>query len=121
MSTGSHAPGPYPKTATAWAPPTAYTSVTPSNAHAARTPGSGRPPWSRCGGEATAIDSTPAICAGTTFITTLDSSGASPPGTYSPTRRTGTQRSVTVPPGTTDVVTSVRRWSACTRRTLTVA
>src|SRR4051812_33081707 len=50
-------------------------------------------------------------------MTTLDSSGASPPGTYSPTRRTGTQRSVTVPPGTTCVVTSVRRWSACTFRT----
>src|SRR3954468_13947524 len=89
----------------------------PSSAHAARTPGSGRPPWSRCGGEATAIEPTPAICAGTTFITTLESSGANPPGTYSPTRRTGSQRSVTVPPGTTWVVTSVRRWSACTFRT----
>src|SRR3954451_15476194 len=105
----------------AWAPPTAYTSVTPSSAHAASTPGSGIPPWSRCGGEATAIDSTPAICAGTTFMTTLDSNGASPPGTYRPTRRTGSQRSVTVPPGTTCVVTSVRRWSACTLRTRTMA
>ena len=42
---------------------------------------------------------TPATCAGTTFITTLDGYSASPPGTYSPTRRTGTQRWVTVPPG----------------------
>jgi hypothetical protein len=66
---------------------------------------------------ATAIDCTPAICAGTTFMTTELSSGARPPGTYSPTRRTGTQRSVTLPPGTTSVVTSVRRWSACTLRT----
>ena len=32
-------------------------------------------------------------------MTTLDASGASPPGTYRPTRRTGIQRSVTVPPG----------------------
>ena len=38
------------------------------------------------------------------------------PGTYSPTRSTGTHRSVTVPPGTTRVVTSVRRWSRWTRR-----
>ena len=29
---------------------------------------------------------TPATCAGTTFITTLDGYSASPPGTYSPTR-----------------------------------
>src|SRR4051794_24954003 len=121
MSTGSQAPAPYPTIAMAWAPPTAYTSVTASRAHAARTPGSGRPPLSRCGGLVTAIDSTPAICAGTTFITTELSSGARPPGTYSPTRRTGTQRSVTRPPRTTSVVTSVRRWSACTRRTRAIA
>ena len=43
---------------------------------------------------------TPAIWAGTTFITTLEGYTASPPGTYRPTRRTGTQRWVTVPPGT---------------------
>src|SRR4051812_11929032 len=67
------------------------------------------------------MDSTPAIWAGTTFMTTLDSNGASPPGTYRPTRRTGTQRSVTVPPGTTCVVTSERRWSAWTRRTRVIA
>ena len=48
-------------------------------------------------------------------------SSARPPGTYRPTRRTGTQRSVTVPPGTTWVVTSVRRWSACTSRTRSIA
>ncbi len=34
--------------------------------------GCGRPSKSFCGGEATAIPPTPAICAGTTFITTED-------------------------------------------------
>src|SRR5947209_17966321 len=85
----------------AWAPPTAYTSSTPSSAQAARIVGCGRPPNSFCAGEKTAIDATPATCAGTTFMTTLDGYTARPPGTYSPTRRTGIQRSVTVPPGTT--------------------
>ncbi len=58
--------------ASACAPPTACTSVMPSSAQAARTAGCGRPPNSRCGGDATAIDSTPAAWAGTTFITTDD-------------------------------------------------
>ena len=43
--------------------------------------GSGSPPCARCGGLARAIEPTPATCAGTTFMTTLDTSGASPPGT----------------------------------------
>ena len=60
---------------------------------------SGQPSLSRCGGEVTAIARTPATCAGTTFITTLEGYSARPPGTYSPTRRTGTHRWVTVPPG----------------------
>ena len=34
--------------------------------------GCGRPPNSFCAGENTAIDSTPATWAGTTFMTTLD-------------------------------------------------
>src|SRR6201999_895631 len=59
---------------------------------------------------------TPATCAGTTFITTLDGYTALPPGTYSPTRSTGTQRSVTVAPAPSVVVTSVRRWAAWTAR-----
>ena len=42
-------------------------------------------------------------------MTTLDGYTALPPGTYSPTRSTGTQRSVTVPPGTTSVTVSLRR------------
>ena len=38
------------------------------------------------------------------------------PGTYSPTRRTGIQRSVTVPPGTTSTSTLGRRCASCTMR-----
>ena len=53
----------------------------PSSAHAARIVGCGRPPNAFCGEEVSAIDSTPATWAGTTFITTLDTSGAMPPGT----------------------------------------
>ena len=52
----------------------------PSSAQAARIVGCGRPvPF--CGEEVSAIDSTPATWAGTTFITTLETSGAMPPGT----------------------------------------
>jgi hypothetical protein len=57
--------------AIACAPPTAYTSAMPSSAQAARMCGCGSP-VSFCGGLVTAIDSTPATWAGTTFITTLD-------------------------------------------------
>jgi hypothetical protein len=80
-STGSTPSTPYANMATAWAPPTAYTSSTPSSAHAARIVRSGRPPSSRRGGVATAMLDTPATWAGITFISTLDGSGASPPGT----------------------------------------
>ena len=52
------------------------------------------------------MEPTPATWAGTTFISTLETSGAMPPGTYRPTRSMGTRRWVTVPPGTTSVVTS---------------
>src|SRR5882757_11332022 len=100
-STGSMPSGesPYARSAIDCAPPTAYTSSTPSNSHAARIAGCGNPANSFCGGEHTAIELTPATCAGTTFMTTLDGYTARPPGTYSPTRDTGTHRSVTVPPG----------------------
>src|SRR5258708_8042381 len=109
MSTGtSPAPSvsvpPYASSATACAPPTAQTSSTPSSAAAARIVGCGSPPKPACGGEQTTSDSTPAACAGTTFITTVDGYTASPPGAYRPTRSTGTQRSVTVPPSATVVV-----------------
>ena len=80
-STGSTPATPYASIAIACAPPTAYTSSTPSRAQAARTVGSGSPAASGRGGEASAIDRTPATWAGTTFITTLDGSGDSPPGT----------------------------------------
>jgi hypothetical protein len=88
MSTGSQcsAPSgstvePYASIATAWAPPTAYTSSTPSSAQAASTRWSGRPPFSRCGGLTTTRERTPAAWAGTTFITTVDGYIARPPGT----------------------------------------
>ena len=58
--------------ARACAPPTAWTSVMPRRAQAASTDGCGWPPNSFCGGDATAICSTPAACAGTTFMTTED-------------------------------------------------
>ena len=130
MSTGaSSVPSvsvpPYASSATACAPPTAHTSVTPSSAAAARIVGCGRPlkgpAFPACGGLAITSESTPAVCAGTTFITTLDGYTALPPGTYSPTRSTGTQRSVTVAPGANVVVVSVRRWSACTARARSIA
>src|SRR6202012_2624377 len=80
-----------------------------------------RPCGWACGGLATTSEPTPAACAGTTFITTLDGYTAFPPGTYRPTRSTGTHRSVTVAPGPSVVVTSDRRWSACTARVRSIA
>ena len=77
----AHGPTPYANIAIAWAPPTAYTSSTPSSAQAARIVGCSEPPNSFCGGLDSAIDVTPATWAGTTFIRTLDTSGARPPGT----------------------------------------
>ena len=71
-SARGHSSVPYANIAMAWAPPAAYTSSMPSNAQAASTTGCGQPSLSRCGGEVTARDSTPATWAGTTFITTLD-------------------------------------------------
>ncbi len=70
------------------------------------------------GGVATASDSTPATWAGTTFISTLDASGASPPGTYRPTRETGTVLVSTTAPGATSARTSagVPSVSATARR-----
>ncbi len=117
-STFGHSPGtPYANIAMACAPPTAYTSSTPSSAHSARMLGCGSPPKSFCGGLATAIDATPAACAGTTFMMTLDASGARPPGTYRPTRPTGTSRVVTVAPGASSVVgCGMAASSAHTRR-----
>ena len=79
-------PAPWASIAIAWAPPTAYTSVMPSSSQAARIVGCGRPgPHSPkpvvWGGLARAIEPTPATWAGTTFISTLETSGARPPGT----------------------------------------
>ena len=101
----------------ACAPPTAYTSSMPRSAQVASTTGSGRPPWSFCGGDATASDPTPAACAATTFMTTDDGYTARPPGTYRPTRRTGTHRCRTCAPGASSTVKSAGRWAPCTWRT----
>ena len=68
--------------------------------------GCGSPPWSFWGGLARAMPPTPAVWAGTTFITTVLSSGARPPGTYRPTRCIGTLRCTTRAPGARSVVTS---------------
>jgi len=74
--------------------------------------GCGSPPNPACGGLATAIDGTPATWAGTTFISTLDASGASPPGTYRPTRPTGTSRCSTTAPGASSTRTGTLAASA---------
>ncbi len=72
MFAGGQDSVPYANIATAVAPPAAYTSSTPSRAQAARIVGCGRPSNSAWAGDASAIDSTPASWAGTTFITTED-------------------------------------------------
>ena len=58
--------------ATAWAPPTAYTSSMPSMRQTARTVGCTSPPASFRGGLASAIASTPATWAATAFMITDD-------------------------------------------------
>ena len=85
-STRRQGPAPWANIAIAWAPPTAYTSSMPSSSQAARIVGCGRPAphWPNevfWGGLARAIEPTPATWAGTTFISTLETSGATPPGT----------------------------------------
>src|ERR1700749_828668 len=103
--------------ARAWAPPAACTSSTASSAQAASTAGWGRPPWSAWGGEGTATDPTPATRGGTTFMTTEEGEGTSPPGTYTPARLTGTYRAVTVRPSAGDTVFSAGgSWASWTRR-----
>ena len=47
------------------------------------------------------MEGTPATLAGTTFMITLEASGANPPGTYKPTRLTGIMRRRTTAPGAT--------------------
>ena len=72
---------------------------------------------SRCGGEATASDVDAGLL-GRARRSSRRCSGRPPGrrGRRARPARTGTQRSVTVPPGTTWVVTSARRWSRCTSR-----
>ena len=73
----------------AWAPPMRYTSSTPATAAAASTGGAMRP--SGPGGEHMANPVTPATRAGAAVISTVEASGARPPGTYRPARSTGTR------------------------------
>ena len=63
-----------------------------------------------------ANDSTPATKAGITFMTTELGYATSPPGTYSPTRCTGTHFSMTSAPALTLITASVRRCASCTNR-----
>ena len=79
--------------------------------------GCGQPPNWACGGDATTSEDTPASCAGTTFIITLEGYTALPPGTYSPTRSTGMNFSVTVPPAASSTVLPAGFCAACTART----
>ena len=51
------------------------------------------------GGAITAISLTPATCAGTTVMSTEDGYAAAPPGTHTPTRRSGRYRCASQPPG----------------------
>src|SRR5690625_7258511 len=107
--------------AIACAPPAAYTSSTPSRAHAASTVSSGSPPRPDCGGLATARPPTPAAWAATTFITTELGNTASPPGTYSPTRWTGTQRWCTLATYTTEVLLGCGCSDTCARHALRIS
>ena len=82
---------PYASAATAWAPPTAYTSSTPSSRATTRIASDGL-------GVTTAMRRTPATSAGTAVITSEDGSGKRPLGTHSPTESSGSQRrSETIP------------------------
>src|SRR5699024_12100033 len=96
------------------APPTAHTSSTPKMAQVAKTVGCGSPPNSFCGGDATTKVEAPASWAGTVFIMTDEGYTALPPGTYSPTRSTGRNTSVTVAPVPKVVVWDCGFCDACT-------
>ncbi len=65
--------------ATACAPPTLNTRSTPATAAATSVCGFTFP--SACGGVHMMISSTPATCAGTAFISTVEGYCARPPGT----------------------------------------
>jgi hypothetical protein len=77
---------PQASAAIATAPPSCSTSRTPSSPASASAMSLTRPPL---GGVAMTISRTPATCAGTTVISTLDGYSARPPGTYTPTRSIG--------------------------------
>ena len=87
LSTRGSVSVPYASAATACAPPTVTTRPTPAIFAAAATAGA-MPPraWA---GVAMTISSTPATAAGMQFISTVEGYAAVPPGTYTPTRRSG--------------------------------
>src|SRR6185369_3279491 len=89
LSTRGTVSVPNASAAIACAPPTAYTSLMFSSINAAATAGFSE---NVRGGVVTTIRSTPATCAGTTFITTDEGYAAVPPGTYKPTRSRGVMR-----------------------------
>ena len=81
---------PYASAATACAPPIRYTSRMPSSWQVASTSWLYAP--FGVGGETTTICLTPAACAGTAVISTVDGYAAAPPGTQIPTRSSGRYR-----------------------------
>ncbi len=74
LSTRGTVAVPYARAATAWAPPTRKSRVTPASSAAAITAGSGR-------GQTATISRTPATRAGTAVIRSEEGSGNRPPGT----------------------------------------
>ena len=73
---------PKARAATAWAPPTRYTSVAPARWAAVSVTGFTRPSFP--GGVTITMRSTPATWAGIIFMRTEEGYAALPPGTYTP-------------------------------------
>ena len=114
-STGAIVAVPYAMAATAWAPPTRYTSATPARRAASSTSGFSTPPGA---GTHIATRPTPATRAGTAFISTEDGYAALPPGTYRPTASSAVQRMPRVSPagsGTSRSCGICARWNASIR------
>ena len=85
--------------------------------------GCGSPSNSTCGGEATAIEATPATWAGTTFMITLEASGGEPAGHVQtdPVRPGSSAGSPTAPGASSTVVAVSPSSAALTRRRRSMA
>ena len=94
----------------AWAPPAFTTVEIPSNWATNRMTGLTVP--SDCGGVHTTTCGQPASRAGTPSISSVLNNGAEPPGTYRPTRCTGTARRLQATPGMVSTRSSGSRWAA---------